>query len=253
MKHIFIALGVVLTLGLNSTINAQQLQTEPNSQLKYLKQQGTDETKILVLLHGYGSNENDLFSFKKYFENQTIYSLRAPENLPGTTSGKYSWYNILVHTNGEKKRDTVQAQKSIEQIVTFLKSIPRKPGQKIILGGFSQGSILSLNIGLKYPELVDGIVGMSGMLFLMDDFSPSPAQLNEYKNMFFFIAHGTKDKIISIEEARKVKTKLNEWNCPVQYKEYPIEHTISGQEVFSMLMWMSTNFGPLNPEIEPEK
>ena len=104
---------------LNEDLSIEYLIKEP--QLK------TSESPLLLLLHGFGSNESDLHSFANYLpENHYIVSIRAPFKLP---NGGFAWYNISFDKDMNKFNDHDQAKDSINMIINFIEEVfPNKLG-----------------------------------------------------------------------------------------------------------------------------
>ena len=112
-----------------------------------------DKNPLLLLLHGYGSNEADLFSFASELpEEYYVISARAPYDLQ---YGSYAWYAINFDANENKFSDHDQAKLSRDAIVKFIDEVIANfpiNETEITLLGFSQGAILSQAIALSYPE-----------------------------------------------------------------------------------------------------
>ena len=114
-----------------------------------------DKNPLLVLLHGYGSNEADLFSFASELpEDYYIVSARAPYDLQ---YGSYAWYAINFDADENKFSDHEQAKVSRDLIGTFIDElVANYPIDKnsITLIGFSQGAILSYGVALSNPKKI---------------------------------------------------------------------------------------------------
>ena len=122
-----------------------------------------DNAPLLILFHGYGSDENDLFSFAAELpEELFIISVRAP--YPMQPYGN-AWYAINFDADQGKWSDNEQAKQSRDLIATFIdQAIANYPVDKnnVSLLGFSQGCILSYAVALTYPEKVNNIIALSG-------------------------------------------------------------------------------------------
>ena len=200
-----------------------------------------DKNPLLLLLHGYGSNEEDLFSFARELpEEYYVVSARAPYDM---MYGSYAWYAINFDADENKFSDIGQAKLSRDLIVKFIDElIENYPinARKVTLIGFSQGSILSYAVALSYPEKVQRLVAMSGYLnteiavegFEKNDFSPEGSGLK------IFVSHGTVDQVIPVEWARKSPAILANLGIPCVYKEYPIGHGVSPQNFYDFKSWL---------------
>jgi phospholipase/carboxylesterase len=199
-----------------------------------------DKNPLLLLIHGYGSNEKDLFSFANELpETYYIISVRAPFDLQ---YGSYAWYAINFDTDQNKFSDLNQAKISRDLIVRFIDELIQNypiDSDEISLVGFSQGSILSYAIGLSYPEKIKKIIAFSGYLNL-DMVLPGSDQRN-FKNLLVFSSHGTQDQVIPVDWARKTKPLLDQMGISNTYLEYPIGHGISPQNFFDFKKWLISN------------
>ena len=134
-------------LSLNVSKKLKYLINKPSSHQKNLK--------VIFLLHGYGSNEEDLYSLKEFFPSNFItISLRAPISI-GLDS--YAWYSINFENDIDRWIDIDEAIRAkniiIKDILLHLKDLAFT-NERVSLLGFSQGAILSWSIGIEYPNLI---------------------------------------------------------------------------------------------------
>ena len=198
----------------------------------------SDKSPVLFLLHGYGSHEEDLFSFANYLpEEYLIISLRAPLSL---SFGGYAWYSIHFNEQQDKWSDDAEAKKAQEIILYnidyHLEQFKLK-GQKVSLLGFSQGAILSWAVGLSHPERIDKLIALSGYVN-EDIFSFAEKGLDQLR---IFSSHGTQDPTLPIEWARKGIALVEKKEISVAYKEYPQGHGINQDNFNDLLSWLKAN------------
>lgn len=196
-----------------------------------------EKNPLLLLLHGYGSNDADLFSFATELPDEYyVVAARAPYNLQ---YGSYAWYAINFDADENKFSDINQAKQSRDLIVTFIDELvqnyPIDPNN-ITLVGFSQGSILSYAIALSYPQKVQRVVAMSG--YVNADMAAENHAENDFSKLRIFASHGTVDQVIPIDWARKVKPFLDKLNIKNVYKEYPVGHGVAPQNFFDFRNWL---------------
>lgn len=198
-----------------------------------------DKNPLLLLLHGYGSNEEDLFSFASELpDNYFVVSTRAPFDM---MYGSYAWYAINFDADENKFSDIGQARASRDIIAGFIDElIVAYPidADNVTLIGFSQGCILSYAVALSYPEKVQRVVAMSGYLnteIAVDDFTD-----NNFDNLKIFASHGTVDQVIPVEWARKSIPVLEQFGIRVVYKEYPVGHGVAPQNFFDFKNWLQS-------------
>ena len=196
-----------------------------------------DKNPLLLLLHGYGSNDSDLFSFASELPDEYyVISARAPYDLQ---YGSYAWYAINFDADQNKFSDHDQAILSRDLVVKFIEELKEKfpiDSFNITLIGFSQGSILSYSIALSYPNIVQRVGALSGYLNL--DINSENYQNNDFSNLKVFASHGTVDQVIPVEWARKTDPILKSLGINSTYKEYPIGHGVSPQNFFDLKDWL---------------
>ena len=165
---------------------------------------------LLVLLHGYGSDENDLFSFSSELpEELFIISLRAPHRLQPYG---HAWYAINFDAQQNKWNDVHQAKASMKTITECIDLACEKyelNTKNVSLLGFSQGCILSMALAINYPKKFKNIVGLSG--YISPEFLENTMQPEDYNHLDFYCSHGHSDQVIPIEWARKTPTILDEF------------------------------------------
>ncbi len=211
-----------------------------NLSLEYLVRKPKADIKnppLLILLHGYGSNEQDLFSFADELPDELlIISARAPLNM---AYGGYAWYTIHFDNTDGKFSNTEEALKSKEIISTFIDEILANYDvnrKKVFLLGFSQGTILSYSVALSYPKKVQYVVGLSG--YVNRELLPNQLDTENYKNLEIYSSHGTVDQVIPVEWAQKTKPFLDNLGIKNSYEEYQVGHGVAPQNFYSLKQWI---------------
>ena len=199
----------------------------------------TESTKAsaLILLHGYGSDENDLFSFAEELPDELfIISAKAPYTMQPFGN---AWYAIHWDNNDGKFSDDLQAIKSRDLIVDFIDEIienyPVDP-ENINLLGFSQGSILSYAVALSYPNKINNVVALSG--YVNQGILKEGFENNDFSKLDFYCSHGSVDQVIPVEWARKTKPFLDKLNIKNAYSEFPVGHGVAPQNFFDLKNWL---------------
>lgn len=193
---------------------------------------------VIILLHGVGSNEEDLFSLANHLPNNFwVISARAPIRL-GAHS--FAWYQVDFST-GKPVFDVAQQENSRTILINFIDEIKAKyaVGGKVYLGGFSQGAIMSYSVGLSRPDLVNGIAVMSGRL--LEETKPLVTAKDKVQALKVFISHGTNDPVLNIQYARSGFEYLKTLGIQPAYKEYLETHTISKEMLADLVQWLSYN------------
>ena len=196
-----------------------------------------ENAPLLIMLHGYGSDENDLFSFANELPNELfIISVRAP--YPMNPFGN-AWYAIHFDAEENKWNDTEQAIQSRDLIAKFIDEVCQKypvDNNNVTLLGFSQGTILSYAVALTYPEKVKNVVALSG--YISEDLLPEHLEDKDYSHLNFYCSHGSLDQIIPVEWARKSPKFLNRLNIKNVSSEFPVGHGVAPQNFFEFKRWL---------------
>ena len=196
-----------------------------------------DKNPLLLLLHGYGSNEEDLFSFASELPNDSyVISVRAPYDLQPYG---HAWYAIHFDADENKFSDNVQAKQSVELIAGFIEEVVKQYPidiKNINLIGFSQGAILSYATALTYPEKISKVVALSG--YFNQEIMPEVIDTNAISHLKFFVSHGSVDQVIPVEWARKAKPALENLGLEVDYHEYPVGHGVAPQNFYDFKNWI---------------
>lgn len=200
-----------------------------------------EKAPLLIMLHGYGSNEEDLFSFAEDLPDELfIISVRAP--YPMAPYGN-AWYAIHWDgsTNG-KFSDDEQAVISREKILQFLNEVteeyPVDP-ENVTLVGFSQGCILSFSVALSYPEKIKNVIGLSG--YINKDILKEGYEKNDFSNLSVYSSHGSVDQVIPVAWARKTKPFLDSLNIENTFSEFPVGHGVAPQNFTELKKWLENH------------
>lgn len=204
----------------------------------------TAHPPLLLMLHGYGSDENDLFSFANELNDRfLIVSARAPRRLPW---GGYAWYNIDFTGNESRFGNPEEARQSMLLVENLIAEIQKKYQtdlDKTVLLGFSQGAILSYGLSINNPSKYSGVLALSGYIF--NEIMPSTIDPNQFKHLNYFTSHGTEDPVIPIEWARKADAFLTKHHLPHQYHEYDMAHGINPNCFHDLLTWVRNRYHKL--------
>jgi len=193
---------------------------------------------VLFMFHGYGSNEEDLFSFATELQPELcIISVRAPYPLQPFGN---AWYAINFDAQNGKWSDDEQAISSRDKIVFFIEEACATYGldeTNITLLGFSQGTILSYAVGLSYPDKIKNIIALSGYInenILLDRYEDK-----SHENLNIYASHGQVDQVIPPEWAQRAPDFLKGLNIDHVYEEFPVGHGVAPQNFYSFKKWLS--------------
>jgi phospholipase/carboxylesterase len=191
---------------------------------------------LLIMAHGYGSNENDLFSFSRDLPDKlTIVSIRGDVNIQNIG---YAWYDINIEFNGNKTYDIEKAIESRDKVADCIEKcteIYNTDKNNVTLLGFSQGSILVNAVALTYPEKVKNVIAFSGVV------DPNIISLSSksLKNLSFYISHGTLDQVLPYNLSKESLKFLEKNNLNFVFEDFPVGHGVSPENFKSMLSWLT--------------
>ena len=191
------------------------------------------KSPLIILIHGYGSNEKDLFSLIDYLPKEAyIISLRGPIEL---FNNSYAWYDIYVDANN-KFYDHEGAKKIRDELSKFIDEIIKHPNidsDNITLIGFSQGAILSHAISYSYPEKIKNIMALSGVI---DEKIMKRADSKPKTNIY--ISHGTNDNMIDYNISRESLNFYKSKDIDFTFESYDQGHGVNEKNLKSLVIWL---------------
>ena len=164
-------------------------------------------TALVVLLHGYGANGDDLIAlsdgWRRGLPDTAFVAPNAPHTIPGTYGG-LQWFPLTLRDPGEYWRGVTAAQPALDQFLDAELARYRLPAARLVLVGFSQGTMMALHVGLRRAAAPAGIVGYSGLL-------AGPEHLAEIKvRPPILLIHGEADDLIPVEALHIAREPLAE-------------------------------------------
>ena len=196
-----------------------------------------DTPPLLLLLHGVGSNENDLFGLAPYLDERfLIISVRAPNTLG---PGSYAWFDVDFTPRGPVI-DPAQAEASREALIDFIGEAITAYGvnpNQVYMMGFSQGAIMSASVALTRPDLVAGAALMSGRI--LPEIQSLMAAPEKLEGLPILVVHGVADTVLPINHGRASRQLLASLPVELTYHEYPIGHEVSQESLADVSSWLS--------------
>jgi len=160
--------------------------------------------------------------------------------IPVSINGGYqmpAWYDILGAdiTARQDEKGMRQTQDSMNQLIE--REIERGvPARRIVIAGFSQGCAMALMTGLRFPERLAGIMGLSGYLPLAAALAAERSPANA--DVPVFLAHGTRDGVVPLPRAIASRDALTALGYPVDWHTYEMEHSVCAEEIADMHQWL---------------
>ena len=207
-------------------------------------QTGDQPVATILIMHGLGADGRDFLPIAEQLDLSRVGPVRflfpsAPV-MPVTINGGYvmpAWYDILGVdlARREDEAGLRKSQASIEALIAHEKS-RGMPAHRIVVAGFSQGCAMALMTGLRHGERLAGIVGMSGYLPLAGMTVAERSATN--RDVPIFLAHGTRDGVVALPRASASRDALTALGYPVEWHEYPMEHSVCPQEIADLARWL---------------
>lgn len=194
---------------------------------------------VLFLFHGYGSNEEDLFSFASELPEQLfIIAVRAPYSI--MVPNAYAWYAINFDSEDGKWNDEKQAVESRDSMGNFITEACSAYGldeDNVNILGFSQGAILSYALALSHPEKIKNVIALSG--YVLEGILEEGYKKKNHENLSVYTSHGTMDEVIPLQWAQRAPVLLKEMGIDHEYQEFPIGHGVSPQNFYAFKTWLT--------------
>ena len=207
-------------------------------------------TVAVIWMHGLGADGNDFVPIVKELDLRGCPAIRFifphAETMPVTINGGYvmrAWYDIL-GADIAKREDEAGlrlSQTRIEQLIACEKA-RGIPAERIILAGFSQGCAMALQVGLRYPEKLAGLLCLSGYVPLREVLADERHAANHETPIF--LAHGSADPIIPLQRAEQSRGLLLASGYHVEWHEYLMQHSVCEEEIRDMGNWLRKVLSP---------
>jgi len=183
--------------------------------------------RLWIMLHGLGDSLEGYRWLPEAMALQEMNYLLV--NAPDEYYGGYSWFDFA---GGNIVPGVVRSRKLLFDLLDQQRAAGF-PGEQTIFGGFSQGCLMALEIGARYPHRLAGIVGLSGYICepekLVRELSPVARQQR------FFVTHGTQDPLIRFAEVREQINLLKAAGLPIEFHELVKAHTIAGETELALI------------------
>jgi phospholipase/carboxylesterase len=170
-----------------------------------LEPRGAAPSSLIVLLHGYGANGEDLIAladgWRRQLPEAVFVAPNAPQSIPGMYGG-LQWFALTMRDPGEYWRGVVSARPALDRFLDAELARYRLAAGRLVLVGFSQGTMMALHVGLRRKEAPAGIVGYSGLL-------AGPEHLDEIVvRPPILLVHGEADDLIPVAALHLAREQL---------------------------------------------
>ena len=209
------------------------------------RSQSAERPPLLLLLHGLGSNEEDLFSLAPAVDERfLVVSARAPVAM---SWGGFCWFNIEFGPAGIIA-DLEQARRSLGLLPPFIDEVVRTYSvdeKCVYLAGFSQGAMMSLALMLSRPEKIAGVVAMSGRL--PEIAASVEVDREALAGMPVLLTHGIYDPVLPVQQGRAARQYLESLPVDLTYREYPMGHEVSMESLRDVCAWLTRSLDAHRP------
>ncbi len=194
---------------------------------------------LLVLMHGVGSNEQDLFSLAPQIpERFHVLSLRAPFRMG---PGSHAWFDFSIEPGGERSINEAQEAESRTIVAQAVQSAAEQlgiPPERVVVGGFSQGGIMALSLLLTKPALMQAAMVWHSRL--LQQVVPLSAPADAMRGKQLWLSHGTHDNVIPLAHAHAIAHHMAPLPVTVSYHEFPSAHEIRPSELAATVSWLES-------------
>ena len=207
-------------------------------------QTGENPVATILIMHGLGADGRDFLPIAEQLDLSGVGPVRflfpSAPSMPVTINGGFvmpAWYDILGVdlVKHEDEAGLRQSQAAIEALIARERT-RGMPAERIVVAGFSQGCAMALMIGLRHPERLAGIVGLSGYLPLADKAAQERSAANQ--GVPIFLAHGSRDGVIVLPRATASRDVLKSLGYALEWHEYPMEHSVCPEEITDLARWL---------------
>lgn len=207
---------------------------------------GRNPSGTVLWLHGLGADGHD---FEPIVPQLTLPGERAlrfvfphaPVRSVTINNGltMRAWYDILGFDR-RVAQDERGIRASAEQVTELIQREQQRgiTSDRIVLAGFSQGGAIAIYAGVRHPERLAGIMGLSCYMLLEDSLPAERSRANY--NTPVFLAHGEQDPVVDVHRGLEARELLEAGGYPVQWHSYPMPHSVCPQEVIDIASWLRT-------------
>jgi phospholipase/carboxylesterase len=203
----------------------------------------------VLWLHGLGADGNDFAPIVPYLGDLVTYTRFVFPNAPMrpvSINGGFvmrAWYDIA-EGSGSEAGTLVSSLADIEASCASLADMVEKEiasgiaSERIVLAGFSQGGVIAQHTALPFEHRLAGVMALSTYLPFPERISQSGIPANQ--DVPYFLAHGTYDPMIALDRAESSRDELVRLGCSLDWHTYPIEHSVSPEEISDIAAWLNS-------------
>ncbi len=198
----------------------------------------------IIILHGLGADGTDFLPMADELDLAAVGPVRfllprAPVRRVTINGGQpmRAWYDLL-GLDLAKREDETGLRDAMQQLGQLIqREVARGvPASRIVLAGFSQGCAVALGAGLRHPDRLAGLAGLSGYVPLADTSAAERQPASQ--GLPVFLAHGRSDGVVPLARGTAGRDLLQGLGCDVEWHDYPMEHSVCMEEVVALNQWL---------------
>ncbi|HEX3857887.1 MAG TPA: serine esterase [Verrucomicrobiae bacterium] len=183
-------------------------------------------SRLMVMLHGLGDSIDGYRWMPEALDLPWLNFLLV--NAPDEYFGGYSWFDYPA----DIMPGVLRSRKLLFNLLDDL-CAKNFPAEQITLGGFSQGCLMTIDVGLRYPHRLAGLVGISGWVFEIDKLLKELSPIAKQQRLL--ATHGAFDPLIPFDKVREQIQSLKAAGLNVEWREFPKAHTIHGETELAVI------------------
>jgi phospholipase/carboxylesterase len=210
---------------------------------------GSAPRAAVIWMHGLGADGHDFAPIVPELELPPTLPVRfvfphAPMRRVTINQGMAmrAWYDVQ-NDGGERREDEPGVRESQRAIEALIERENKRnvPSDRIVLAGFSQGGAMALHTGLRHPARLAGVMALSCFLPLPKLLADEASATN--RDVPIFMVHGTADAMIPLGRGRASRDVLVGLGYRVEWREYPMEHSVCPEEIHDISQWLARVLG----------
>jgi phospholipase/carboxylesterase len=182
--------------------------------------------RLMIMLHGLGDSIEGYRWLPEAMNLPWLNYLLV--NAPDEYYGGYSWFDFM----GNPRPGIARSRELLFELLDA-QSAKGFPADQIIFGGFSQGCLMAIEVGVRYPHRLAGIVGISGVVSQPDKLIEEQSPIAKHQR--FLVTHGTMDHMLPFAATRDQIKRLQAAGLNLEFREFLKDHTIAGEEELSLI------------------
>jgi phospholipase/carboxylesterase len=209
---------------------------------------GSQPKQLVILLHGYGADGNDLIelgrAWQPWLPDAAFFAPHAPDPLPYEGASGRQWFPLTMRDPHERWRGVNAAAPGLDALIDAELASHGLDAGRLAIVGFSQGTMMALHVGLRRPDPVGAVVGFSGMVVLEEGEGPESLRGAVRAKAPILLVHGDQDDVIPVDALFLTMDALTAAEVPCQWHlSLGVAHGIDGEALRQGGLFLAQAFG----------